>query len=149
MAIQKLLDQSPSLGHIQSLADADGIYRHYNIIANVEDLYFPSFALSAYQKFTDDVVSLERTNYGEAYLKLANGKVGLNQNGQLKIRWFGDRMHFDEVSVKEIIEADLDDPLMHKKLNGKIAVVGATAFGLGDIRHSPINPKISGANVSH
>ncbi len=142
--LQTFLDQSPTLGHIQSLADADGIYRHYNVVANVEDLYFPSFALSAYQKFTGDLTSLERTSLGEAYLNLANGKIGLNQNGQLKIRWFGDRWNFDEVSVKEIIEADPDDPLLHKKLNGKIAVVGATAFGLGDIRHSPINPKIPG-----
>jgi adenylate cyclase len=142
--LQTLLDQNPTLGHIQSLADADGIYRHYNIVANVEDLYFPSFALSIYQKFTGDLASLERTSSGEAYLNLANGKVGLNQNGQLKIRWFGDRWNFDEVSVKEIIEADPDDPVLHKKLNGKIAVIGATAFGLGDIRHSPINAKIPG-----
>ena len=44
-----LLSSMPGLSHIEATEDSDGIYRHYFMVGNVEDLYFPSFGLQAYQ----------------------------------------------------------------------------------------------------
>ena len=142
--IQPIMDANPALGHIESFEDADGIFRHYFLTVNVEDLYFPSFALSAYQLFTGDSPQLQRNYTGETFLKLKNGDVGLNHNGQAKIRWYGNRWNFDEMSIKELLESKTDDLSFRKKIEDRIVIIGATAFGLGDIRHSPIDAKLPG-----
>ena len=46
--------ENVGLAHIQATEDFDGIYRHYYLVRNIDDLYFPSFSLLAYQYFTND-----------------------------------------------------------------------------------------------
>src|SRR5690606_14856219 len=49
--IASLLAASPGLGYIGADEDADGIFRHYPLIANIDSLYVPSYSLLAYSRF--------------------------------------------------------------------------------------------------
>ena len=49
---------------------------------------------------------------------------------------------FDEMSIKELLESKPDDKTFKDKIEGRIVIIGATAFRLGDIRHSPIDAKL-------
>lgn len=133
-----------ALGHIGVEEDPDGIFRHYPVVANVDTLYFPSFALSAYQLYTGDSPVLEMLTIGEHKLKLKNGDLSLNHKGEAKIRWFGARNNFPMTSIYEILQAGDDDKKMHKLLNGKIVFVGSTAFAAHDLRHTPVDPMLPG-----
>ena len=142
--IEKILDTEVALGHIGVEEDADGIFRHYPVVANVDTLYFSSFALMAYELYTEDSPVLEMLTIGEHKLKMKSGNLSLNYKGEAKVRWFGGRTSFPEVSIYEILQAKDDDKEMHKKLNGKIVMVGSTAFAAHDLRHTPVDPMLPG-----
>ncbi|TNF03781.1 MAG: CHASE2 domain-containing protein [Deltaproteobacteria bacterium] len=151
--IEEIASTEVALGHIGVEEDPDGIFRHYPVVANVETLYFPSFALMAYQLYTGDSPVLEMLTIGEHKLKMKSGTLSLNFKGEAKVRWFGARNNFPEVSIYNILQAKPDDKEMHKKLNGKIVMVGSTAFAAHDLRHTPVDPMLPGIyfhmNMTH
>jgi adenylate cyclase len=142
--IEKILDTEVALGHIGVEEDADGIFRHYPVVANVDTLYLSSLALMAYELYTEDSPVLEMPTIGEHKLKMKSGNLSLNYKGEAKVRWIGGRTSFPEVSIYELLQAKDDDKEMHKKLNGKIVMVGSTAFGAFDLRHTPVDPMLPG-----
>ena len=151
--IDTLVKTNVGLGHIQATEDADGIYRHYYLIGNVDDVYFQSFSLLTYQYFTGDQAKLIKNSAGEAILKLRNGDVRVNQNGQSKLRWLGGPEAFPRVSIRDILEAPDDDPEMIKLFKDKIVFVGSTAYGAHDLRHTPVDAQLPGVylhmNILH
>lgn len=139
-----LANTEAPLGHIEADTDADGIFRHYPVLANVDTLYFPSFSLLAYQIYTGDNTVLEMLSIGDATLKLNTGKLKLNYKGEAKVRWLGDSTHFPQASIYDILQADKNDENFHKLFKDKIVFVGSTAFGAHDLRHTPVDPMLPG-----
>ncbi len=142
--IPPLIATEAGLAHIEASSDNDGIYRHYQFIANVDDLYFPSYSLMAYQYFTEDKPVLELLSPGEYQLKTKKGAILLNQKGEAKVRWFGEARAYPDVSLMDIMVAADDDAKMIQKFKDKVIFVGSTAFGANDFRHTPIDPQMSG-----
>ncbi len=142
--IKELLDTEAPLGHISSYSDHDGVYRHYNLINNVQNIYLPSFGLQTYINYVESNVNLEVPNIHEAYLHVNNYKFYINQNGETKIRWFGNETTFPMVDVYRILTSKNDDSELHKIFKNKIVFVGSTAYGAHDFRNSPVNDKLPG-----
>lgn len=139
-----LLTAAPGLSHIETTSDPDGIFRHYNLVGNIDTLYLPSFALQAYNFYTESPIVLEMLTVGDANLKLKEGTVKLNSHGETKIRWFGDEGQFPSVSIYKILDAPDDDVEMKKIFNNTTVFVASTAFGAHDLRHTPVNPMMPG-----
>ncbi len=142
--IQQLVDSGAGLAIIEASEDPDGIFRHYKLLANVDDLYFPSYSLMAYEAFTGDRPVFEMTNLGDPKVTVSTGTLSLNIRGETKIRWFGGVNQFPQVSIYDILQADPEDPVMREKFSGKIVYVGSTAYGAHDLRHTPIDPMLPG-----
>jgi adenylate cyclase len=152
--IPRLYKTSAGLAHIEATDDADGIFRHYPVASNVDDLYFPSFALMAFQAYTGTKTTLEMLHEGS--YALDNGqerKLFLNHKGESKVRWIGGRGHFPEVSIFDILSAPDDDPEMIKIFKDNIVFIGSTAFGAHDLRHTPVDAMLPGIffhmNMTH
>lgn len=142
--IEKVLVQEPRVGHIQSEQDADGIFRHYWTVANIDQIYFPSFGLLAYQLYTGDNISLVQGDYLDWIIKTEKGNLPVNKRGESKIRWFGGQGNFPSISLWDIYKADLEDTKMRQVLNGNMVFIGSTAFGAHDLRHTPLDPSMPG-----
>lgn len=142
--IPTLSETEAPLGHIQVNEDADGIFRHYRLVANVDTLYFSSYSLIAYQMYTDDSPVLEMLGIGDAVLKLKTGNLSLNYRGEAKVRWLGDEAHFPITSIYQVLEADEKDEKMHKLLNKKLVFIGSTAYAAHDLRHTPVDAMLPG-----
>ena len=142
--IPKLFEAEPMLGHIQADADPDGIYRQYQVVSNVEDLYFPGFALAAYQVFTDDEIRMDYLVEGDAKVVTKHGEMSLNLRGETKVRWLGDRNAFPRIPVHEILHADPNDEKLKKMFQDKLVMVGSTAYGAHDLRHTPVADPMPG-----
>jgi len=138
-----LLEKAPLLGHIQATEDADGIMRHYKLVATVDSLNLPAFALEAYEAFTGDKPKLEISQV-DAKLKVKSGTLKLNSEGESKVRWFGGTDNFPIVPIYQIINAKDDDANMIKNLKGKMVYIGSTAYAAHDLRHTPIDAKLPG-----
>ncbi len=146
--LKELLVENVGLAHIQATEDFDGIYRHYYLVRNIDDLYFPSFSLLAYQYFTNDQGLLLQVHPqeegGGGILKLKNGSLDVNDLGQAKVRWFGDESSFPKVSIKDIVQSSDDDPKMIKIFKDNVVFIGSTAYGAHDLRHTPLHPQMPG-----
>ena len=158
--IGKITDADISLGHIGVEEDGDGIFRHYPVVANISDFYFPSFSLIAYQLYTEDkpIVKIEvnpnQPDINEEQSLLVNkGRLNLNFKGEAKVRWLGGRGHFPETTIYKLLKAKADDPEMTGLLKDKIVFIGSTAFAAHDLRHTPVDAKLPGVffhmNMTH
>ncbi|MCO4754177.1 MAG: adenylate/guanylate cyclase domain-containing protein [Bacteriovoracaceae bacterium] len=151
--IKKLLAPAPDMAYINMLEDSDGVFRHYQMVANIDMLYFPSLGLRAYEVLTQDATKLEVNNQGTGQLNVGEHKIFVNNRGESKIRWFGNEYMFENISLHEVIYADPNDEKLKNLFNGKIAFIGSTATGAHDFRNSPIDAKMPGVlahmNVLH
>ena len=142
--IEILANAESGISHIEAEADADGVFRHYPVTANVSSLYFPSFAMQAYEFFSGDRSVINIPSPESAYIKTKKGNIYLNYNGEAKVRWFGGLDHFPVVSVWDLFQAKDDDPFMQKILKDKLVFVGSTAYGANDLRNTPVDPVLPG-----
>jgi adenylate cyclase len=138
-----LLEKTPLLGHIQATEDADGIMRHYKLVATIDSLTLPAFSLEAYESFTGDKPKLEISQF-DTKLKIKNGTLKLNAEGESKVRWFGGAENFPTVPIHKILTSKDDDPKMKELLTGKMIFIGSTAYAAHDLRHTPIDAKLPG-----
>lgn len=142
--IKKLLEPMPDMAYINMLEDSDGVFRHYQVVANVDALYLPSLALKTFEAMTGEATRLEINNQGTASLNIKDNKIYVNNRGESKVRWFGNEYMFESVSLHKVIFADPSDEKMKDLFRGKTAFIGSTATGAHDFRNTPIDAKMPG-----
>ncbi len=144
--IPTLLKTKPSLGYIAAQEDPDGIFRHYSLLAGVDGIYFPSLSLQAYILASKDSPNLEIGLSGDAKLKLKNGVLNLNYEGESKVRWMGGMDNYPIIGISKILypENEQIESKIKEILKDKTVFIGSTAFGAHDFRHTPLDPKLPG-----
>ncbi len=135
--IDILAKQKISLGHVQAQASIDGIFRNYQLVGNVNNIFLPSLALATYKAHTNDKVSLKLKDQ-DTYLKTSKGIIPINMNGETRIIWNGSSDAFEEISLYDALNSNI-------KLKDKIIVIGSTAYAAHDLRHSPISSILPGS----
>jgi adenylate cyclase len=151
--IPEIANADIGISHIEANADSDGVFRHYPLVSNIDTMYFPSFALQAYQFYTGDKPVLEIPNPESASLKTSKGRIYVNFMGEAKTRWLGGYENFPLVPIYDILKAKNDDPKMIKVFKDKIVYIASTAFGAHDLRNTPIDSALPGVffhmNMNH
>ncbi len=151
--IKEFTDAGVGLGHIAMRDDLDGIFRNYQMVANLDSFYLPSLGLAAYEAFIGKQTKLELNADNTALLKFNNHQMEINSQGETKIRFVGGYQQFDEISYIDVINADLSDTKMQKRIKDKIIFVGSTATGAHDLRPTPVDAKLPGVyihmNINH
>ncbi len=143
--IEKLLAASPDLAFINMLEDTDGVFRHYQIVSNVDgEIFVPSMALRTVESYTTQNSKLVVDSSGSARLKFGQKDVFVNNRGETKIRWFGDSRNFDEISLHKVVDPKVDIEKMKEFFHNKIVFIGSTATGAHDLRNTPIDSKLPG-----
>jgi adenylate cyclase len=164
-----LMSEFASFGFISALPDADGVFRHAKLVTQLqmgaEKGFYPSLGLAAFQSFyknteTDETVEFGKDpNGNDLALFVKSPKrqnaYNLGRNGEMKLRYFGRQEHFVTVSAQDVLNDP--NPRANKKLQeifqGKVVVIGSSAFGAHDLRHLPTDPQAPGmyvhANIFH
>lgn len=151
--IDEITESEVGLGNIHSREDSDGIFRQYQLLSNVDTIYYGSLALNAFEAWSGDknTINIFADNTGE--LELNGKKMEITPEGEVKIRYVGAQNTFPEVSLYDLLNASDDDQEMKKILNGKLVFVGSTAAGAHDLRPTPLDSKMPGVyshmNVAH
>jgi adenylate cyclase len=151
--IKELLDVETGLGYLTSAQDGDGIFRHYQLVANIDTIYYGSLAFNAYEAFIGKKNTIKIFEDASGELDLDGKKMELSRHGQTKIRYVGGEKNFPAISLYDLINADNNDPKMKEMFKNKLVYVGSTALGAHDLRPSPIDSKMPGVychmNMSH
>lgn len=151
--IKKLLAPIPDMGYINMLEDKDGVFRHYQIVSNVDMLFLPSIGLKAYQSYTEEPPKITIDAQGTGKMKFKGQEIFINNRGETKVRWLGTYDKFKSVKLHHVVNNDPNDPKMKEFFKNKIAFIGSSATGAHDLRNSPIDSKMPGVfvhmNITH
>lgn len=133
LPIPPLSQAASALGHVGVALGSDGIARGVYLTAGLGQAYWPSLALALYQ----------RDHPGNTYLPgLRNPAVATAspyrwiRDHYVRLRYAGPPGSFDRVSFDDVLAGQVPDAL----LKNRVALVGATAEGMGDILRTPVGP---------
>ncbi len=151
--IQELLDSGVGVSHIAMVEDLDGIFRQYQLVANVDTLYFGSLGLSAYESYTKKPVQLNIKSDATGEIVINEKTLGINSRGETKVRFVGGTEQFDDISLFDLISAKDNDEKVKALIKDKIVFVGSIATGAHDLRPTALDAKMPGVyvhmNVAH
>ena len=142
--IEEFVNSGVGLASISAEEDPDGIFRHYQIVLNVDEFYLGSLGYNTWKSFVGNVNAINIDNNLTGTLSVGQKFLEINTRGEIKIRYFGGLNNFTNVSLYDLLQADPNDQSMHKAFNNKIVFVGSTAQGAHDMRSSPIDSKMPG-----
>lgn len=142
--IPELIETEVGLGSISSQDDTDGVFRRYQLVANIDTIYYGSLGWNTFEAFMGEkfAVNVFADNTGE--VEINGQRMELNNRGETKLRYIGAEDAFPSVSLFDLINADDNDPQMKELLDGKIVFLGSTAHGAHDLRPSPVDSKMPG-----
>lgn len=166
--IQKYLDVEPELGFLNMEEDFDGVFRNYNIYANVYSeemegaVYLPSLGLRAFlSSVNHENLKFEIQDSCQGFFKINDKELLIDSHTETKIRWIGGDSHFEDISLYRVLDGqnftktigvkvgdevhkkDIEVDL-HKFFDNKTVFIGSTATGAHDLRNTPIDSKLAG-----
>jgi adenylate cyclase len=131
-------------GHINTLPDRDGTLRAAPLLMRYQGRYFPSGDVQAVRAWLGDGdLLLHLAPYGIEGLQLAGRYVPTDEYGRILIRYRGPEETFPTVSALDVLRGNTNAALLRER----IALVGATAKGIGDIRVTPYSPVFPGVEI--
>lgn len=142
--IQEFVQAGVGIASINSEEDWDGVFRHYQLINNINTDYFGSLAFNSFTSFSGMKYEITVSKDKTGLIKINNRDVEITENGEVKIRYAGSWTHFPTISLYDLINASDDNSEFKNLINGKIIYIGSTAMGAHDMRHSPIDPQMPG-----
>jgi adenylate cyclase len=145
-------------GHFNPILDADGLVRRVPMIVEYDGAYYESLSLAvvrtliALQKggsypkvqpgFAPDSVLHPRYT-GLEWLTVGPVTIPVDDTASTLVPYRGEKGSFPYVSLADV----LFDRVKPEQLEGKIALVGATAPGLLDLRSTPVGNAFPGVEV--
>jgi len=154
--INKFIEKEIELGYLNMEEDADGVFRHYTIFANVYSkemegsLLLPSLGMRAFMSSLDvNDINIIVKDDGNSYIDFESERININANGETKIRWVGGEEKFQTIPLWRLLEGvDFEEDNKKYKLDemfkGKTVFIASTATGAHDLRNTSIDPKLPG-----
>ncbi|MFY9623768.1 MAG: adenylate/guanylate cyclase domain-containing protein [Rhodoplanes sp.] len=123
--------------------ERDGIVRRIPIVMKADGKIVPSLALDMLRVATDSGAILIRTDEaGIRSVAVAGLELPTDQNGRVWVH-FGPHNQATYVSAKNVLEGHAAPD----QFDGKLALIGASAIGLSDIKTTPVSAAIPGVEV--
>lgn len=151
--IEEFVNAEVGLGSINSKEDADGVFRQYHLLSNIDSIYYGSLALNAFEAFKDEKHTVKIFSNSTAELNLNGKPLEISRAGETKIRYIGSSENFPELSLYDLLNADPSNEKLKELIQNKIVFVGSSATGAHDLRPAPIDSKMPGVfshiNMAH
>jgi len=141
-----------SAGHFNPLVDADGVSRRVPMLAEFHGAYYEALSLAMIRVLAGNppvepgFASEEFSNKsysGLEYLKVGPVTIPVDDTVSALIPYRGGRGSFKYVSLADVYF----DRIPKDELRGKIALVGASAPGLLDLRSTPVGSVYPGVEI--
>ena len=136
--IRSLTDAAKYTGYFNIFPDDDGVIRRFVNVVKFNNKLFPSAVIQMLRVYYDDKnAELHFEDYGVSGIKVGPRVIPTDEYGRTIINYYGPQDTFKKISIADIFNKTISDVELTKILEGKIAIIGATATGIYDIRHTP------------
>ena len=137
-------DNGYSSGFFNNIPDDSGIIRSVPLIIRYQDQIFPSLALEILRASTGiNKVYVDYNELGVSHISIGDFRIPTDRFGRIMVNFRGKEKTFDYISAKDIYNGTFDP----KALEGKVAIVGASAAGILDLRAIPFESVYPGVEV--
>jgi adenylate cyclase len=141
-------------GHINPITDDDGVVRRVPMLAELDGAYYEAFSLAVVRtllaledkerKFPPVEPGFPADGYGGMeWLQVGPLKIPVDENAATLVPYQGKKFSFLYLSLADV----LADRVKPEQLKGKLALIGATAPGLQDLRSTPVESVYPGVEV--
>ena len=139
-------------GHFNPLPDIDGVMRRVPMILEFDGAYYESLSLAMVRSYlalqTGQAPKVEpgfppQKTAGLEWLKVGELIIPVDETGSALIPYRGKSGSFAYISLADVIK----DRVPAERLQGRIALVGATAPGLLDLRATPVESVYPGVEI--
>jgi adenylate cyclase len=131
-------------GYFNIFPDPDGTVRWAPLVIKYQDRFYCSLSLAVLQKYLDNPpLALRIAEYGVDQIRLGKVTIPANEEGRLLINYRGPQKMFPHYSATDIIH----ERVSKNAFQGKIALVGATAIGIYDMRVTPFEHVYPGLEI--
>lgn len=148
----ELLNASKGNGHVNFSSDEDGVVRSIHLFTNFNNHLYPSLALQIYLDIKDiDLLKMDGPENLELFSKgeLVTS-IPVDENGNMRISYFGSFKTFRYISYYDILENRVDGDNIGTSehyFNDKIFLVGTSLAGLFDLRNTPMLQAFPGVEI--
>jgi adenylate cyclase len=151
--LEELMSSAYSAGFVSNpLIDSDGVVRRVPLLNEYKSGVYEAFSLAIVSTFLNDIAIpsfIEVPGVARNYpslqaLEIADKRIPLDAQGAVLVPYLGPAGSFPYVSATEIMSGKLADPEI---LANTIALVGATAPGILDLRSTPFGSVFPGVEI--
>ncbi len=137
--IEKFAKEAKALGHLNVIADADGVYRNHLLLLDYygQGQYFPSFSTQLVATYWNLEPKDVRVRLGGG-IRLGKVEVPTDAAFKMMVNYNGGIGTFPQYSIADVLNKKFQ-PAVFK---GKIVIVGFTHVGLGEQISTPVAPRL-------
>jgi adenylate cyclase len=142
--IEALTKSAENSGYFNAFPDSDGVIRWAPLVVKCGEDYYSPLSLSLLLQYLDwPMLSIKLADFGVESIRLENLVIPTDETGRLLINYLGPAKSFPHYSISDILYGRLSPDLF----KDKIAIVGATATGIYDLRVTPFSAVYPGVEI--
>jgi adenylate cyclase len=150
--LKEFVDSTAAAGHFDPLIDSDGVVRRVPLLAKLDGAYYEALSLAVVRTllgFPKIVPShtqgglLQKDYGGLEWLDVGPLRIPVDDSASALVPYRGPEHSFTYLSLADV----LFDRVKPEPLRGKIALIGATAPGLLDLRSTPVENIYPGVEI--
>jgi adenylate cyclase len=149
-----LMQSAALAGHINPIVDDDGAVRRVPMLAELDGAYYEAFSLAIVRtllalgdregRLPPVEPGFPEGGYGQMeWLRVGALTIPVDEVGAALVPFRGRKYTFRYVSLADV----LADRVAPGELEGRLAIVGATAPGLQDLRSTPVDSVYPGVEI--
>ncbi|HET7365578.1 MAG TPA: adenylate/guanylate cyclase domain-containing protein [Burkholderiales bacterium] len=142
------LESAAAAGHINQLADADGVLRRLPLLVEFDGAYYEAFSLAVFRMLlaksfgTPPAIEPGFKDDALETLKVGPFEIPVDETAAALVPYRG-RKSFEYLPLADVLR----DRVAVGSLKDKIVLVGATASTLGDQKSTPVDNVLPGVEV--
>ena len=133
-----------SSGYMNNIPDETGMIRSVPLLIKYDNTLYPSLAFEMYRIASNaQKVIVNYTPAGVESIQLAQQKIHSDRFGRLHVNFRGPFKSYKYISAVDVYENKINP----KEIAGKFVLIGTSAYGLMDLRSTPMDSVIAGVEV--
>lgn len=149
---ENFINSVKNTGHINAIADPDGVYRRLNLIIKVDSLFFPAISLSMFLDYVRVPFDSVEVHWGDYLLipKLETSfmdsemRIPIDKNGTVFIpfanEWKNSIKMMEVQSLLTFIEDDEYYNSLYNYYEGAFIFISDISVGTSDLGQTPLEP---------
>ena len=130
-------------GFLSAVGDPDGVVRRAALVARCGDSYYVSLALSLLEIATGQRTQLTADAHALREIRVGERVIPIDEGGKILINFRGPVQTFPRVSAGDLLAGRVPPG----RLEGAIALIGATEVGLRDTTSTPFSGVFPGVEI--